>query len=66
MHISLVRSAKFFHPPYQGVSHAEWPKDKHEYTSIETGKITCWPPTTMGIECASPRATGLSQREKKL
>jgi hypothetical protein len=60
-----MRSAKCFHPPYQRVSHAEWSKE-HEYASIETGRITCWPPTTMGIECASSRATWLSQREKKL
>jgi ABC transporter len=48
-----------------GVSHAEWPI-KHEYASTKTGKVTCWPPTAVGIEYAPPRATWFSQREKKL
>jgi hypothetical protein len=50
---------------YQGVSLAEWPKDKHEYASTETGVIS-GPLTAVGIERAPPRVTGLSQREKKL
>jgi hypothetical protein len=48
------------------VSHAEWPKDKHESAPTETGSVICWPLTAAGIECAPTRATGLSQREKKL
>ena len=55
-----------FHLPLQGVSHAEWPKDKHEAAPTETGSVICWPLTAVGIECAPPRATGLPQREKKL
>jgi hypothetical protein len=47
-------------------SHAEWPKDIHEYASTETGRVTCWPLTAVGIEGAPPRATRLAQREKKL
>ena len=56
-------------PPESGsAAHkdAEWPKGKHEYASTETGRATCWPLTAVGIECAPPSATGLSQREKKL
>jgi hypothetical protein len=49
---------------YEGVSHAEWPKDKYESASKETGN--CWPLTAVGIECAPSSATGLSQCEKKL
>jgi hypothetical protein len=48
------------------VSYAKWPKDIHEYASAETGRVTCWPVTTVGIKRAPPRGTGLSQREKKL
>jgi hypothetical protein len=48
---------------YQGVRHAAWPEDKHESASKET---ICWRLTAATIECAAPRATGFSQREKKL
>jgi hypothetical protein len=48
---------------YQGVSHAAWPEDKHQSASEET---ICWPLTAATIECAVPRPTGFSQREKKL
>jgi hypothetical protein len=60
---STSRSGLF--TTYQGVSHAEWPKDKYEYATIKTGRVT-WPVTAVGIECAPPRPTGLSQRERKL
>jgi hypothetical protein len=50
--------------PLQGVSHAEWPKDKHESAAKETGN--CWPFTAVDIECAPSSAAGLSQCEKKL
>ena len=51
---------------YEGVSHAEWPKDKHESAPKETGNVICWPLTAVDIECAPSSATGLSQCEKKL
>jgi hypothetical protein len=63
---AFVRSTEHFTCYYQGVSHAERPKDKHEYAPTETGMVTCWPLTAVAIECAPPRITGLSQWEKKL
>jgi len=51
---------------YQGVSHAEWPKDQHEYAPTQTDSAICWPLKAVVIECAPPRTEGLSQRAKKL
>jgi len=48
---------------YQGVSYAAWPEDKYQSASEETIR---WPLTAATIECAAPRLTGLSQREKEL
>jgi hypothetical protein len=48
------------------LANAEWPEDKHKSASKETGIVICWPLTTAAIECALPRAIGISQREKKL
>src|SRR5215831_5949485 len=48
---------------YQGVSHAAWPEDKYQSASEETIR---WPLAAATIECAAPRLTGLSQREKEL
>jgi hypothetical protein len=57
------RSLERVHLPLQGVSHAARPEDKRESSSKET---ICWPLAAATIECAAPRATGFSQREKKL
>ena len=50
----------------QGVSHAEWPKDKHENAPTQTGIVICSPPKAVDIECRPPRAEGLSKCAKKL
>jgi hypothetical protein len=62
----FVSNTERFTFHYQGVSHAEWPKDKHEAAPTKTGSVIWWPLTAVGIECAAARATRLSQREKKL
>jgi hypothetical protein len=63
---SFVRSTERFHMPYQGVSHAEWPKDKHEYAPTRTGSTICWLLKAVVIECRPPRTERLSQRATKL
>src|SRR5215467_14885796 len=61
----FVRRTEHFHMPLRGVSHAEWPKDEHEYTPTETGSVICCPLKAVVIERHPPR-TRLSQRAKKL
>jgi hypothetical protein len=48
---------------YQGVSHAAWPENSHEWALKET---ICCPLTAATVECAAPTPAGFSQREKKL
>jgi hypothetical protein len=51
---------------YQGVSHAECPKDKHECAPTQAGSAICWPLKAVVIECRPPRTERLSQCAKKL
>src|SRR5215831_9799477 len=48
---------------HKGVSHAPWPEKKHESAPKEA---ICWPLTAAATDYAARRATGFSQREKKL
>jgi hypothetical protein len=48
------------------MSHAEWPKEEHEYTPTETGSVICCPLKTVVIERHPPRTERLSQRAKNL
>ncbi len=50
-YLSFVRRTE--HSNYQGVSHAKWPKNKHESVPSPTGSVICraleaadieWPP----------------------
>jgi hypothetical protein len=51
---------------YRGASHAEWPKDSHEYAPTPTcGVISC-PPKTVDTECRPPTVARVSKRPKKL
>jgi hypothetical protein len=45
----------------QGVSHAEWPKDHHESTPIQTVSVICSRLDAVDAECRAPRAEGLSK-----
>jgi hypothetical protein len=51
---------------YQGVSHAEWPKPKHEYSLPETIRATCRSLKAVDIEFIPSGVEKLSQRAKKL
>jgi hypothetical protein len=51
---------------YQGVSHAEWPKNNDEYAPPQIGEAICQPLKAVDIECRPPRAEGLSKRAKKV
>jgi hypothetical protein len=70
MHITGSRSScaarSIFTCHHQGVSHAEWPKDEHEYTPAETDSVICCPLKAVVIERHPPRTERLSQRAKKL
>jgi hypothetical protein len=48
---------------HKRVNHASWPDEKHESATKEA---ISRPLTTAAVEFAAPRATGSSQREKKL
>src|SRR6266540_1017969 len=61
-----VPHAAYFTCHYQGVSHAEWPKDNEEYAPTQTGGAVCCSLKAVDIECRPPRVEGLSKRAKKL
>src|SRR5262249_10598029 len=48
---------------HKGVSHAPWPEEKH---GLAPKEAICWPLTAAATDYAARRATGFSQREKKL
>ena len=43
---------------YQGVSHAEWSKDKHEYAPTQIGSVICWPLKAWSSNAARPEQNG--------
>jgi hypothetical protein len=65
--VSIVRvSDGAFVRKYQGVSHAKWPKAKHECAPTQTGSVICCPLKAVDIECRPPRAHRPSKCAKKL
>ena len=56
----------YFICPYQGGSHAEWPKDSHEHAPTQTGRITCCSPKAVDTEYRPPPVARVSKRPKKL
>ena len=64
--LSFVCRTEHFARNYQGVSHAKWPKAKHECAATQTGSVTCCPLKAVDIECPPPRAHRPSKRAKKL
>ena len=51
---------------YQGESHAEWPKERHEHAPTQTGGVTCRSPKAVDTEYRSPAVARVSKRSKKL
>jgi hypothetical protein len=51
---------------YQGVRHAQRPKDNQEYAPTRTGVVVCYPLEAMEIEAWQPGGEVLSKRAKKL
>ena len=49
----------------KGVSHAEWPKLKHEYALAQAGSVISCPLKAVDIKCGAPRDEGLSQLGKR-
>src|SRR5205807_410378 len=61
-----VPHGAYFTCHYEGVSHAEWPKDCHEWAPTQTGGVICCPLNAVDLECRPPRPEGPSKRAKKL
>jgi hypothetical protein len=61
-----VQYGAYFTRHYQGVSHAEWPKNIHHYAPTQIGGVICCPLKAADLERSSPRAEELSKRAKKL
>jgi hypothetical protein len=40
----------YFISHYQGGSHGEWPKDRHEHAPTKTGGVICCPPKAVDTE----------------
>jgi hypothetical protein len=64
--LSFVCRTEHFARNYQGVSHAKWPKAKHECAPTETGSVICCPLKAVDVECRPPRVDRPSKRAKKL
>jgi hypothetical protein len=46
--LSFVCRTEHFARNYKGVSHAKWPKAKHECAATQTGSVICWTLEAMG------------------
>jgi len=72
MHVALSslpfvpNTGRFHFAKIKGVSHAEWPNDKHECATSETGSAICWSLGEVVIERRPPSSEGHSQRAKQL
>ena len=64
--LSFVCRTEHFARNYQGVSHAKWPKAKHECAATQTGSVICWTLEAMDVERHPRRAHRPSKRAKKL
>jgi hypothetical protein len=64
--IPVLRHGANFTCHYQGVSHAQWPKNNDEYAPPQIGDAFYRPLKAVDIECRPPRIEGLSKRAKKL
>ena len=51
---------------YQGESHAEWPKERHEHAPTQTGGVTCRSPKAVDTEYRPPAVARVAKRPKKL
>jgi Domain of unknown function (DUF4167) len=62
--VLLVQYGAYFTRHYQGVSHAEWPKNIHHYAPTQIGGVICCPLKAADLERSSSRAEELSNAQR--